>query len=398
VTSARADVLLVGGGLANSLVAWRLARTRPELRVVVVESGTALGGNHTWSFHGRDVAPAQLEWLRPLVAHTWPRYDVRFPRRSRRLRGEYHCVPSARLHDVVSQALASDRVLLGRAARAVAPDHVRLEDGTRLDAPCVVDGRGDAGARGLRLGFQKFLGLELELDGDHGLDAPMLMDATVPQAGGFRFVYVLPLGPRRLLVEDTLYADTPALDAAALRRAIEAYVAARGWRVAGVRREERGVLPIPLGGAIATVLDAPPADVPKSGLRAALYHPTTGYSLPEAVRFADALAALRGEALRSAPLLAWQRERTLRLWRRGRFARWLNRMLFQAAEPGQRYRVLQRFYGLSEGLIARFYAHELSAFDRVRLLAGRPPVPVRRALGCLFETHTAPAGVRATTT
>ena len=35
------------------------------------------------------------------------------------------------------------------------------------------------------------------------------MDATVPQDGGYRFVYVLPFADRPLLVEDTHYSDQP---------------------------------------------------------------------------------------------------------------------------------------------------------------------------------------------
>ena len=37
---------------------------------------------------------------------------------------------------------------------------------------------------------------------------------------------------------------------------------------------------------------------------------------------------------------------------------------------------LERFYALSEPLISRFYSGRSSLGDRVRLLAGRPPVPL----------------------
>ena len=39
----RADVVLVGGGLANGLIALRLRALRPELRVVIVERDARLG-------------------------------------------------------------------------------------------------------------------------------------------------------------------------------------------------------------------------------------------------------------------------------------------------------------------------------------------------------------------
>ena len=47
--------------------------------------------------------------------------------------------------------------------------------------------------------------------------------------------------------------------------------------------------------------------------------------------------------------------------------------------------VLARFYRLAPGLIERFYAGRLTAWDRARLLVGRPPVPLWRAARCVRE-------------
>ena len=63
-----------------------------------------------------------------------------------------------------------------------------------------------------------------------------------------------------------------------------------------------------------------------------------------------------------------------------RFLRLLNRMLFRAAKPEERYSVLQRFYGLNQGLIERFYAGTLTWRDKARIVIGKPPVPVYKAL------------------
>jgi lycopene beta-cyclase len=142
------------------------------------------------------------------------------------------------------------------------------------------------------------------------------------------------------------------------------------------------VLPIVLGGDIDAFWRRPDPEVPRSGLRAALFHPTTGYSLPDAVRLADELARL--PELRSELLQPLIRERSRSKWRRDGFYRLLNRMLFRAARPEQRYRVLQRFYRLPEPLIQRFYADRLTLFDRARILSGRPPVPLVPALRCLW--------------
>jgi lycopene beta-cyclase len=158
-------------------------------------------------------------------------------------------------------------------------------------------------------------------------------------------------------------------------------VAASGWELVAVKREEQGVLPIVLSGDIDAFWEEAPPDVPRAGMRAALFNPITGYSLPDAVRLADALCEARDWDSRS--LYRAIRERSIAAWRGNRFARLLNRMLFEAAEPTARYRVLERFYRLPAPLIERFYAGRLTLLDRARLVIGAPPVPVRRALPCL---------------
>jgi lycopene beta-cyclase len=367
-------VVLAGGGLANSLIALRLRALRPEVPVVLVEQGETLGGNHTWSFHRDDLTPAQLAWLRPLVAHEWPEQWVRFPGFERRLATPYFSVSAARLHQVVSATLGR-RARLGCEITALHPDGARLGSGEVLEGDLVIDGRGGGVERGLDLRWQKFVGLEVDLASPHGLDMPVLMDATVPQRDGYRFVYVLPLGPRRLLVEDTYYSDSAELRVAELRANLHAYVAARGWALSAVLREERGVLPIVLGGPEPGPL---PGGVPRSGMRAGLFHHTTGYSLPDAVRLADAIAA--APVLQSDAIAALVTDIARRRWREQRFFRMLNRMMFEAAEPAERYRTLAHFYRLPEASIGRFYAGRLTLADQARLLSGRPPVPVGRAL------------------
>jgi len=278
---------------------------------------------------------------------------------------------------------------------ALSDTGVALGDGTRIAASAVVDGRGDTGRGHLELGFQKFLGQTLALDAPHGLGGPVLMDATVPQEDGFRFLYTLPFGERRLLVEDTRYSDSPGLERDAMRRAIEAYASSQGWGIRRVEGEEEGSLPIVLSGDIEAFWDSGVRGVPRSGMRAALFHPTTGYSLPEAVRLADAIAA--SADLRGPALYALTRVRSREAWKRGRFFRLLNRMLYRAAKPEGRYRVLEHFYRLPEPLVGRFYAGRLTFRDKIRVLSGRPPVPVGRALLALLAPRTRPEAAAART-
>ncbi|CAM3879813.1 Lycopene cyclase [Pseudomonas reidholzensis] len=370
------DLILAGGGLANGLIAWRLRQLRPELEVLCLERDATLGGNHTWSFHEQDLDHHQQQWLAPLVVKRWPAYHVHFPQLSRRLDSGYASITSERFAEVITPALGA-ALRTGCNVQSLGPGQVSLDSGEQLQARLVIDGRGAQASPHRVLGQQAFLGQLLRLREPHGLAAPILMDARVPQGDGYRFVYLLPFSDDTLLVEDTHYVERDAPTAEALRANLDAYLAARGWHVAQLLREEQGVLPITLAGDF-PAWSADQAGQPLSGLRAGLFHCTTGYSLPEAVRLADWLA---GQPLDDAAQFSDDLQRYLeQRWQQQGFYRLLNRMLFLAGRPDQRWQVMQRFYRLPEALIARFYAGQSTGLDRLRILSGKPPVPIDQAL------------------
>ncbi len=364
------DYAIVGGGLQAGLIALAVRAAQPQARIAVVERATALGGNHTWCFHADDV-PAGATWIDPLVVARWDGYDVAFPGHRRTLASPYACISSERLDAAVRPIV--DTLWLGEAATAV--EAHRVTTATRaLTATVVIDARGPARETFEHTGWQVFLGQEVEVPA-HGLTRPMLMDATVPQRGGFRFLYVLPLDADRLLLEDTIFADTPTLDVDDARAAIAAYAAGRGWTLGAVLREETGVLPLPLA-VPAPVVDTSPL---VAGYAGRWFHPVTGYSFPIAARLAALIASLPPTALFGDALRAAARAQGDQLSFAGR----LNRMLYGWFPPAERYHVLERFYRLPEATIHRFYAMTLTRGDRARILVGRPPrgMSWRAALG-----------------
>lgn len=379
----QADYALVGGGLQNGLIALALEADRPAARIVMIERGDAPGGNHTWCFHAGDLDAGQRAWIDPLVVARWEGYDVAFPGHRRTLASPYAAVSSRRFAAELSRSLARPGSKLITRATAIEVEAqrvvIRHADGTleQVRATAVIDARGPDAGPPSACGWQKFLGQELRLAAPHGLVRPMLMDATVPQLGGFRFFYVLPLAPDRVLVEDTYFSDGTHVDATALRAEIAAHVAERGWQIAAVEREEVGVLPLPWQ-------CAPPASPPLgtafvAGYAGGWFHPVTGYSFPIAARLASLVAALPAAQL-IGPELA---EHAAAHARQMRFALRLNHMLFRWFPPEQRFHVLERFYRLPESLIRRFYTLELTGLDRARILIGRPPrgMSYRAALG-----------------
>lgn len=372
-------MLIVGAGLAGSLAALALRSARPGLPVTLVDAAPGPSDRHTWSFHYPDLPPAWRDRLAPGLRATWTGQEVRFPDHARVLGAGYASLDGPGLARLVKASGAT--VLWGRAAAEAGPEAVTLADGTRLVADCVLDARGLRPSRHLVAGYQKFVGIEYETDAPHGVARPVIMDATVAQLDGYRFVYLLPFSPTRLLIEDTRYSDGAGLSEPEVIAAIADYATARGWQGREVRRE-RGVLPIALAHDAPGLWAEQDGAVP-IGLRAGLFHPVTGYSLPVAVQVADRIASADPT---TAAVRAAVRDFALRKARHDRFLRLLNRMLFRGCAPDKRRRVLSRFYRLPEPLIERFYAGRLTTLDKLRIVTGKPPIRVRDALPCLQES------------
>lgn len=382
------DILLVGAGLANCLIAARLFERRREVRFLLLEAGESIGGGHLWSFHEADLSADQRAFLLPFITYAWAGgTEFRFPGRARILPGGYASVTPDRLAAVLSERFVT-RIRTRAPVAELGADHVVLASGERIAAKAVVDGRGLVPAAHLDLGYRTFLSQEIALTRPHGLTRPLLMDAAVAQEEGLRFVRVLPLDPFTVLVEDTSHAEAPDVPVAPIRRRTAAYVAAQRWPVSHVVREERGALPLALGGDPAAVFDAGPApQIARTGLAAGLFHPATGYALPDAVRLADLVSTLPD--LSGPALAAAVRRHGIATWKRRGFYRFFNRVLFRAAAPEERFRMLARLYGLPGPLVARFHADRLTFADKARILARHPTVPPTRVLRCLAETRPA---------
>lgn len=378
MTSERPILIIAGGGLAGGLAALALAERRPDVRFLLIEQAPSFGGNHVWSFFDSDVDPSDRALLEPLIVRRWADHEVRFPRRRRRLALGYNSASSDRLDRHLRARLDPRQYRLGCAIDHVAADHV-VAGGERIEAEAVIDARGALPAAGLELAWQKFVGCTYRLPGGHGVPRPVIMDALVDQAQGYRFVYSLPFAADELMIEDTFYSESAEMDRAALAAGLDGMAA--GFGPAERIGIESGVLPILLDGELEALWPRAGPAIARLGMRGGFFHPTTGYSLPDAACNANLLAGqsdLRGESL-----YRFFRDRSERLWDERHFFQLLNRMLFRAAEPAERFRVLEHFYRLPLPTIARFYGARLTAFDKVRILSGKPPVPIRRALGAM---------------
>lgn len=367
------DYILVGGGLQSGLMALAIRHHQPTARLAIVERAAQLAGNHTWSFHESDIPDGCHAWASTLAESRWPRYDILVGGRRRTVEMPYATCSSAHLLSAVTKQLPKDncRIMTNIAATEVSPTHVRLSDGTRLQAAAVFDNRGPAplDLANFSGGFQKFWGFEIELESNWPFENPVIMDDRIDQQDGFRFIYSLPMERRRVLVEDTRFSNSPAIDREECLEQVQTYLLARScprWRII---REEQGVLPMPTKGHL------PGNSLPRlaGGYRGGWFHAATGYSFPLAIQVADRVATTPVDQLLEA-LKQLSQQNT----GRAHFARFLNLLLFELVKPQTRYQIFRRFYRvLDEPAISRFYGHRFTWADAFRIVIGMPPGGLR---------------------
>jgi len=369
----RVDYILVGGGLQSGLMALAISHHQPKASWILIEQQDKLAGNHTWSFHATDIPESCGAWAEPLAEYRWPGYHIRVGGRVRSVKIPY-CTCSSEHFAKVLMPLAEHsqrHILTSTTVDQIAPGSVTLSDGRRIDATVVIDNRGPApmNAGNFAGGFQKFWGFELEFNTDWPHANPIIMDDQIDQQDGFRFIYTLPMEHRRVLVEDTRFSNTPSIDREECLERVCAYVVSQGlhdWRIV---REENGVLPMPTGGSL------PGSGLPMlaGGYRGGWFHAATGYSFAMALQVAACVATNPADRLPEflghlSHEHAW----------RSRFARFLNRLLFELVKPQTRYQIFRRFYRvLDEPAIARFYGHRFTPRDAFRIVVGIPPMGLR---------------------
>ena len=374
------DYIIVGGGLQSGLIVLALKHSQPQASVLVVERGDRIGGNHTWSFHPRDVSATANDWLDSVVEYRWPNYQVRLNRFEKEIDLTYASISSDYFAVAVSQSIGTGKcgvVLTNTEVTAITASEITTAKGMRYSGRLVLDCRGPSPSNALsysQCGYQKFWGFEIVLQSDWPFAGPVVMDDCIDQSDGFRFIYSLPFERRRVLVEDTRFANEPAINRDECFTQVQKYLSTIGVKGWSIVREEHGVLPMPISSELLPGETLHPSSGAIShaicgGYAGGWFHAATGYSFPLSLAFAEAIASSTPESAAAEIARLADKHRT-----RSQYGRFLNRLLFRLVRPSSRYQIFRRFYKvLSNDSIARFYSHRFTWRDAFRIVIGWPP-------------------------
>ncbi len=391
------DYILVGGGLQSGLIVLALQYYQPKATVLILERSAQLGGNHTWSFHPKDVSAKADHWLKQAVEYRWPSYCVRLSQFRKTVDLSYASISSEYFSAVITRSLEGRQcgaIRTNTVVTEIIEKEVTTSTGERFLGRLVLDCRGPESSKELpyaKTGYQKFWGFEITLKADWPFEVPIVMDDCVGQTDGFRFIYTLPFERRRVLVEDTRFSNEPAIDRDECLAQVRKYLASIGVVDWSIQREEHGILPMPISAELLPGTNARAGEGMgvasiRGGYAGGWFHAATGYSFPLAVAFSETIA-------RTTPEQAHLEVSRLAIEHRSRskFGRFLNRLLFRLVKPQARYQIFRRFYKvLSNDAIARFYSHRFTRWDAFRIVVGWPPGGLQpvRFLRSFFSTRS----------
>jgi len=281
------DVLVVGAGPAGMALAGACGRV--GLATVLLDPAPQRQWTATYGMWSREL-PADLP--SSVVAARAAGRAIAVTEHD--LGWEYAVLDVPALHAHLSDRMTGVEVRVGRAVGSPERGVVALADGSSIRASVVVDAAGRwrplATARRRRIAAeQTAYGLVLDEGAVSSMVDPraaLFMDWRPDHGdtGWPTFLYVIPLGEGKVLVEETSLARRPGLPLATLRRRLHARLEHRGIAIPKDVRDEK----------VSFRVDDPRHDgagVLGFGAAAPLIHPATGYSLAAAFRLAPQVAS-----------------------------------------------------------------------------------------------------------
>ena len=242
----RKSLAILGGGCAGMSLA-RLLTGRDDLDIAVIDPADPKDrADHSWGFWATEDTADAL----PMARKTWQRWQIITADGKAEQVADQH--PYASLESKAWLTAARREAEAGNVTmvRAEVRDIRRSTNGYEMTtdkgeavAGMIIDSRTPPRKKDIML--QHFIGWEVETTNPcFDPDQAILMDFRCDASRGVHFIYVLPFGPRRALVESTLFSPRTE-ETEYYENAIDTYC--REVLESGdymVLRRERGVIPM----------------------------------------------------------------------------------------------------------------------------------------------------------
>lgn len=338
-------VIILGGGIWGSLLAMRLKEVLPHIPFRLYEEHSTLGNHESISFRESD-CPEAMPWLRPLISHSWKQHHLKCEKSERWVTDPYHYIDSKKFHEEVLAKLGPDNL---RLSNLMSPEFAIQE------ASFVIDARNECYFA--KTGFKKSLILEVELQDEHHLIAPVLFDNHVEKKEFSRHLSYYPLSSNTLLIKDFWYSDNRLLNLNEMRNSLVDTLAMKGWKISRVIKEITNVTHVPM---------SPPV-IREEGRVISLngiFHDTTGPSIAMATSLIEQMVKT---SFRYGELKEVVKKFRNKMEIDRQFLRFMNRLLIEQKQQ----QVFEVIYKQPSPLIERFSRGNLKVIDRYKILAGK---------------------------
>lgn len=213
-TEQKYDYIFAGKGASACLVLLELDNRNclKDKKILVIESAKNSDRNKNFSFWTEDDSEIQKK-LSPLIQNTWRRIELNNGKEEKLSPISYNHIPNSKLQDTVQEIIERTNIesLLATVSDVgtdskgnyVAVDEKKIYGSHIFDSRPPVFQKTNSNKTHI---FQSFIGWEVEFsDSQLQEDSFRMMDFNVPQNNYTQFIYVLPFGTNRALVEVTRF-------------------------------------------------------------------------------------------------------------------------------------------------------------------------------------------------
>lgn len=338
-------IIIIGGGLWGSLLAYRMKQCHPDLEFKIYEQPFSLEEDVCWTFSERALETESLKWLAPLISHSWDSHQINFYEFSKQVKGRYFAIFKDEL-DAKLQKILGPHLKLD--------ENLDLESAIKLGS-FVIDTR-DGGYYKHKFGYKKSVGFKVELEAPHHYNIP-ISEAAVPQQDSFRYLKILPLDSCTLFVKDVRKCSHANINQEEIKNDIIAYLGMKNLKIKNLFLEERSIQILPMGKCIQP-------NYTKVINLTDIFHDVTGEKLPDAVRLIDLLVntSFRLGELKSVTAEYQNQRKKIR-----QCYYFLNKVIFNSKNE-RSYQIHKYLYQLPAPLVEKFHSGKLDLSDIVKSL------------------------------